>query len=336
MNESPTADDRLESVKDYLEQTLAEDNPGDYTRVLFYLLNEIKEQPYPYRTVLNHLFQSILSEKSRESLEEIVNHVVRDTKSAENDSEYAKFMSEMYELMLSNDDGDSLMHDGGGGTGIMNKPEAYLAVTTYMVQAMSRVPKESWAKLFQALETDVAGTMVAPLAKTGAVISEAGGGGTLATVKLMAVHLSWKTIRNIYMWWEGEISGTRCAKNIMEELAATAGGVAGGYVGSQVGFYVAGPIGALVGGLGGGIWSYSAASKAADRFLLNFFDLPRDYALENAYNFLGVHREAENAAVNHTYRRLARKYHPDMRGGDDKKFMALQYYMQIIKAHRGE
>ncbi|CAF1643909.1 unnamed protein product, partial [Didymodactylos carnosus] len=50
-------------------------------------------------------------------------------------------------------------------------------------------------------------------------------------VALVAVQLTWTAIKSILGWWNGELSGTRCAKNIVDDLAAIAGGAGGSMAG---------------------------------------------------------------------------------------------------------
>ena len=65
------------------------------------------------------------------------------------------------------------------------------------------------------------------------------------------------------------------------------------------------------------------------------FDLPRDVALEESYNYLGVTKSSSNNEVNKAFRNLCLKHHPD-KGGDVSEFISLQSHMAIIKQARGE
>lgn len=63
------------------------------------------------------------------------------------------------------------------------------------------------------------------------------------------------------------------------------------------------------------------------------FGIPKEEALENAYNYLGVKCNGTNDVVNTAFRKLCRKHHPD-KGGNVKEFYVLQQHMQIIKESR--
>ena len=159
-------------------------------------------------------------------------------------------------------------------------------------------------------------------------------GGTIVMVALAAIHLTYDVIVNLKRWWNGEISGPRCAKNIMDSFLTIGAGVAGGLVGSLVGSF-AGPVGTVIGGVAGGIASSAAANALSDRLTQWLFGVPKSEALENAYRFLGVPMTASNSEVNTAYRHLCLKHHPDKPGGSREDFHFLQLNMATIKAARG-
>uniref|UniRef100_A0A914P6I5 J domain-containing protein n=1 Tax=Panagrolaimus davidi TaxID=227884 RepID=A0A914P6I5_9BILA len=130
---------------------------------------------------------------------------------------------------------------------------------------------------------------------------------------LSSVRLPWEAIRNIYRWWNREISGKRAAKNVVDSLAVVGGGAFGASAGATIGSFF-GPVGTVIGGAIGGISG----------------------TLENAYNALGVHHTESNAEINRAFRSLSKIYHPDRRNGSEEKFVELQIYMAIIKAARGQ
>ena len=51
----------------------------------------------------------------------------------------------------------------------------------------------------------------------------------LAIPLLLVVELGPEVIRNMYRWWNDEISGQRCAKNIIEVMGSTMGELIVGY-----------------------------------------------------------------------------------------------------------
>ena len=165
----------------------------------------------------------------------------------------------------------------------------------------------------------------------------------LVGVALVATYLAFDVIYNIRRWWRGEISGKRCAKNIVDCGASVAAGLAGGVggkvAGAMVGGAVFGPVGVAAGALIGAVYGCVAASICAqalsDQLTQWFFDIPRSEALENAYRFLGLPASASNSEINTAYRRMALQYHPD-KGGDRDKWTKLQYHLAIIREARGE
>lgn len=56
--------------------------------------------------------------------------------------------------------------------------------------------------------------------------------GKMVPVGLQAINLTFEAWNNLKLWWRGEISGKRCAKNIIDSLAGIAGGYGGGIAGA--------------------------------------------------------------------------------------------------------
>ena len=146
--------------------------------------------------------------------------------------------------------------------------------------------------------------------------------------------------QNIKKWRNNEISGKRCAKNILDDAGELIGNLFGGSVGATSGAYAGamfGPIGVVVGGLAGG---YLGSVMGADMFR-NWFEkktegmlsCPADIAVERAYDFFGLSPTCSNADINKRYKELALQYHPDKRGDKDK-FVELQTHHAILKAER--
>ena len=88
--------------------------------------------------------------------------------------------------------------------------------------------------------------------------------------------------RNIKRWWRGEISGKRCAKNLLDAAGGILGGVGGGYGGAALGA-LAGPVGAVVGGIIGGIAGSLAGNAIVEEITLGVFDIPKHESVENAF-----------------------------------------------------
>lgn len=151
-------------------------------------------------------------------------------------------------------------------------------------------------------------------------------------VVLVFAILSYEAAVNMKKWWKGEISGVRCAKNVVDSLGSCAGGLAlasgGAYVGA-----VAGPVGVVCGALVGGLLGSVAAATLTDWATQCLFNVPKDVALENAYNYLEVSQTASNDEINKSYKRLCLVYHPD-KGGSDEAFHKLQMCLQVVRLQR--
>jgi len=161
-------------------------------------------------------------------------------------------------------------------------------------------------------------------------------GATTAMVAVAAFCLTAEAIKNIIRWWKGEISGKRCASNVLGSLGSFSGGMAlGAACALGLGFF-AGPIGVFVGGIYGSIKGSIVGKDLADNWTLHIFNIPKDEALENAYNYLGVEKDATNYEISSAFRRLALRHHPDRPTGNTKEFLKLQIHLQIIKTARGE
>jgi len=112
---------------------------------------------------------------------------------------------------------------------------------------------------------------------------------------LVASMLTYEACQQIHAWWKGEITGKRCAKNVVDSMGSLACGVAGGELGGiALGAMTGGPIGMVAGMVLGGLAGSMAGASLMDRLTQELFDLPKDIALENAYSFLEVHHSASN------------------------------------------
>ncbi|CAF1531489.1 unnamed protein product [Didymodactylos carnosus] len=185
------------------------------------------------------------------------------------------------------------------------------------------------------LATKIAGPQGALTRLTRGAIKFSDRAGYLAHVTIVSVLLSWEALQSISLWWKGEISGQRCAKNIIDAASTVAGGVGGGALGSTIGTVISPGVGTFIGGLIGGMIGSNAVATLSKWLTEHLFDLPPTVALENAYNFLGLTASCTNSDINTAYRKLVLLYHPD-KGGPPEYFYKLQYYVAIIKQARGE
>jgi hypothetical protein len=150
------------------------------------------------------------------------------------------------------------------------------------------------------------------------------------TYVLDAVFMTYDVYVNINRWFHGEITGKRCAKNVIDKLFSTAVGVGAGIgVGIAAGAFL-GPIGAVIGGVVGGLIGQISANSFSDWITSKIFDLPPSEALENAYNHLGLDHSASHSEINRRFRQLSLRHHPD-RGGNKEEFVKLNQMMAVIK-----
>ncbi len=174
--------------------------------------------------------------------------------------------------------------------------------------------------------------------------------GKIVAVGLVAVYLAFEAWNNLKLWWKGEITGIRCAKNVIDSLAGMTAGAVGGIAGAAVGSSIvtgigvaigaavapaALAVGSILGGVIGGVASATAASNISDWLTQKIFNLPKEVALENAYRFLDLEYGASNVEINSSFRHLALEYHPD-KGGSYDDWHKLQVTMAIIKLSKGE
>ncbi|CAJ0948866.1 unnamed protein product, partial [Mesorhabditis belari] len=151
---------------------------------------------------------------------------------------------------------------------------------------------------------------------------------------LAAVFLAYEIGVNIYKWHNGTISGKRCAKDVLDSAACLGAGIGGGVAGAAFGALCAGPVGAVIGGLAGGFVASFAGQALMNLLTTEIFDLPKTVALEKAYTFLGVSRNATDEQVKDAYKKRLLECHPD-KGGSQELFVKLQSYLGIICVARG-
>ena len=159
--------------------------------------------------------------------------------------------------------------------------------------------------------------------------------GKQVAVALAAVMIAYDAFKSIYRWWKGEISGRRCAKIVIDSLVANTSGALVGWSAGVAAGTLLGPIGMVIGGVVGGVIGFKGAECLADWLTRRIFDLPKDEAVENAFNFLGLKQNASTVDINKQFRELCLKYHPD-KGGKAEDFYKLQHSMALIKFSRGE
>lgn len=236
---------------------------------------------------------------------------------------------------------DNLLPDADGGRKLeLAIPSNAVNATTQFefMRAVSRFPPEAFRALRSAVQT-----MSGPVARyTEKALVTARAAKPIVKIALVVAFLAVDVIKNIRSWWNEEISGARCVKNIIDCGVAVAAGIAGGIGGEMIGAAIgalAGPAGmaagSVIGGIAGGISASICAHTLDDNLTQWIFGLPKSVALENAFNFLGISATASNSDINSRYRKLSLKYHPD-RGGNRDDWTRLQYSLAIIREAREE
>lgn len=114
-------------------------------------------------------------------------------------------------------------------------------------------------------------------------------------------------------WHSSEISGIRCIKKTVDSFAELGAAVTGVYGGEFFGSAIANTrIVHLAGGVSGGLASAVLGGTLCDWFTQQFFNLPKDESLENAFRFLELPWTASNNDINLSYIRLAHQYYEDV------------------------
>lgn len=139
-------------------------------------------------------------------------------------------------------------------------------------------------------------------------------------------------LRNIGRCFFSTISIKRCAKIIVDECLGNAGRFGGEMLAVWL-FTTAGSA-ACVGATVCALIGHLAAKNLSDRLTQYIFHIPKDEALENAYNFIGVKPTASNNEIKTAFRMLCNKYYPEEKNGEKCKFVELLNHMAIIKAAR--
>ncbi len=152
---------------------------------------------------------------------------------------------------------------------------------------------------------------------------------------LIVTSLTLETYDSLNLWWKGEISGKRCAKNVIDSCASVVGGIYGGMLGAAAGTCIAPGPGTIVGGLAGGIAGSVVMHSLSDWLTQHLFDLPKEMALENAYRFMQLNHKASNDEINSKYNHLAWEYHPKV-SKNVKNWLKLQTCMDVIRTSKGQ
>eukprot|EP00794_Sanderia_malayensis_P004974 gene4974-5622_t len=280
------------------------------------------------------------------SLKSTVNHdnafrmyaeqLAENTKIAENNMAFKLTMQKVYEELLnySEEPCPADQYQGFDVVRLHNSELCNTSAFSGLARAWSIIPAESQEAVRSIIRYVVTNrNMLSGVDEIVGLVNRSG--GTVVMVTLASVYLTWEAYKNIRRWWNGEISGKRCAKCIIDSIAAVGAGVAGGVAGVALGTFLTGPIGAVAMGVLGGIVGSAGGNYLVDFLTQKIFDLPKSEVVEKAYNYLGVKPSAPNCEVNAAFHKLCRLHHPD-KGGRKEEFIILQCHMSAIRQQRGE
>jgi hypothetical protein len=135
--------------------------------------------------------------------------------------------------------------------------------------------------------------------------------------------------RNWTRHGNGEISGVRCAKNIVDSFTELAPGVAGGFGGELFGSTITPGLGTLAGGVGGGMASTFVCGALFDRLTQWIFNLPKDESLEKVFRNLDLPCDASSDEINIKFVCLAHQTPPTIPPNPD--WMKLKESINTIK-----
>ncbi|OQV16091.1 hypothetical protein BV898_09727 [Hypsibius exemplaris] len=307
-------------------------------RVLFYLTEaecEYKDDPFQRGHPVWRALRTALG-SSQTVFRMYAEKLAEDTKTAEKDLRFRAMMGRLYDGMLEIsekpvDEGDE---QGFQLARLATKDATTVSAAAGMARALALIPPSSQTQMLQVIAKFCSRNLYTAVDELVSSVSKVG--GNVVMVGLAVIFLGWEICDSIKKWYSGEISGLRCVKNITDASVTIGAGVGGGIGGAALGGLVAGPFGILLGGIVGGMVASSVANVVIDRITQSLFGVPKDIALENAYNFIGVKMTASNHDINQKYYALSRKCHPDRQNGNTEDFQILQFNMAVIKAARGE
>lgn len=218
-----------------------------------------------------------------------------------NQTKHEEIMSDINELFVQNN--LNLWPDNGQRWALeLPNVGVYSSVVYRVMRCLAYLPSTRFSALMQSTtQFCVATNINRALMKTRAA-------GKFLRVALFIVVLSWDIIQNIKRWWRGDISDTRCVKNITDCGLSAAAGIAGGFCGEILGAYIGSstsPAGAAAGCLAGALFGAAFTSYSvqilSDRLTQWYFGLPKNDALDNAYRYYGLPPFASNSEINPRY-----------------------------------
>ena len=159
---------------------------------------------------------SLIDIGNEEVLKPYLDQLIKDTKRAENDWFYANMMRDIY---MAYEDNRAFIDENALRE--FEPDPIYEKTLNGVAAAFHLIPSEQMGQFIVLLESLPKSWLLAPLTEAGKVANKVG--GKVVGITLVAVQLSYAVISNMWQWWNGEISGKRCSKNIIDSVASIAG-----------------------------------------------------------------------------------------------------------------
>ena len=236
------ATDWKEAIKVRIFQ-LFSDSPENFARIIFFLDEESKlfqgEEESPVWKTLKYAV------RSPEAFKMYALKLADDTKQIEKNARFKEIFREIYEQMMNGTDDCE-----DDGKQLAPLKQNLISSSFPGMNMMWNVVGLEGRNQIISIILRVARTI--NTSQTVSVLDDALGliskQGNLVAAALAAVYLTVTAIKSLYKWYIGEISGKRCAKDIIDSFGSVGGGVAGGLAGANIGAF-AGPGGVLLGKL---------------------------------------------------------------------------------------
>ena len=279
------------------------DSPEKLARLLYFLVKE--ENVERYERVLRSVIDNVVAFKN------IVEKLVNDVDHLETDPEYRRLMADIWNNYLKPNEKADIGNGQRFDLQLFLRSDQTQAISTInFIETLSRLPPSSQAQIVNGI-TKVAEVvlpsgmaLVLRQSASNALSLTRSASGKLVGVTLAVIYLSYEIYQDICRWWKGEISGVRCAKNVIDGIASMAAGVGAGLAGAAIGTAILPGVGSAIGGFVGGNAAASVMRALSDWVTQKIFNLPKEEALENAYRLLGLSYGASNDQINTAFNRL--------------------------------
>ena len=156
----------------------------------------------------------MITECQKQILDEYINQLIIDIEKGRNCDKYAQMMEDFYQRFVLEVPVDKKEFKKYESNNTMEK--AVIGVIT----VIKSLPREDLQMINQVLRTGTKRCATASKAVPGTLVQRSG--AAIAGV-LVVAQLLYDAGKVIKLWWIGEITGKRCAKNLLEISAATIG-----------------------------------------------------------------------------------------------------------------